>query len=369
MSKKAILALLSSLVGIAGIVVLVVTLTAGPAPTAMPAPNGEQIAVRGGISVAIAVEAQAEGEVPGTTAGYTLRLTAEENAPMPTAEQVYDLHMPGPGTATFPAITFDTLGVYHYHLSLLPEQDAGATYDDAQYLLTISVLRDEGSDEWYTMMTIRDAETRQKTDVPVFIIAYPEPEATPTATPTVTPTATPTATPTVTPTITPAPTDVPVIRPATTPTATPTATPTETPNPTPTPEPATTSVTVRKVWNDNNDASHLRPASLRVTLSNGMSVTLSAANGWSATISDLPAENNGQPITYTWQEAEPLGYIQTGYTVNGNVTTITNSLWQRPTPPPSVRVPVPNDPTINIDDYGTPLSIGVEINHVGDTFD
>ena len=310
MSKKAILALLSSLVGIAGIVVLVVTLTAGPAPTAMPAPNGEQIAVRGGISVAIAVEAQAEGEVPGTTAGYTLRLTAEENAPMPTAEQVYDLHMPGPGTASFPAITFDTLGVYHYRLSLLPGQDAGATYDDAQYILTISVLRDETTDEWYTMMTIRDAQTQQKTDVPVFIIAYPEPEAPPTA---------------------------------------------------------TTSVTVQKVWNDNNNAASSRPASLRVTLSNGMSVTLNEANGWSATINDLPVENNGQPITYTWQEAEALGYIQTGYTVNGNVTTITNSLWQRPTPPPGV--PVPGDPTINIDDYDTPLGIGVEINHVGDTFD
>ena len=351
MSKKAFIALLSSLAGIAGIVVLVVTLTAGPAPTATSVPDGEQIAVRGGISVAIAVEAQAEGEVPGNTAGYTLRLTAEENAPMPTAEQTYDLHMPGPGTATFPAITFDALGVYHYHLSLLPGQDAGAKYDDAQYILTISVLRDETTDEWYTMMTIRDAKTQQKTDVPVFIIVYPEPEATPTATPTVTPTATP------------APTDVPIIRPVTTPTAT----PTETPTPTPTPEPATTSVTVRKVWNDNNDATHLRPASLRVTLSNGMSVTLSAANGWSATINDLPVENNGQPITYTWQEAEVLGYIQTGYTVDGNVTTITNSLWQRPTPPPGV--PVPGDPTINIDDYDTPLGIGVEINHVGDTFD
>lgn len=310
MSKKAILALLSSLVGIAGIVVLVVTLTAGPAPTAMPAPNGEQIAVRGGISVAIAVEAQAEGEVPGTTAGYTLRLTAEENAPMPTAEQVYDLHMPGPGTASFPAITFDTLGVYHYRLSLLPGQDAGATYDDAQYILTISVLRDETTDEWYTMMTIRDAQTQQKTDVPVFIIAYPEPEAPPTA---------------------------------------------------------TTSVTVQKVWNDNNNAASSRPASLRVTLSNGMSVTLNEANGWSATINDLPVENNGQPITYTWQEAEALGYIQTGYTVNGNVTTITNSLWKRPTPPPDV--PVPGIPTITIDDYDTPLGSGVEINHVGDTFD
>ncbi|MBQ8136442.1 MAG: Cna B-type domain-containing protein, partial [Clostridia bacterium] len=286
------------------------------------------------------VEAQAEGEVPEETAGYTLRLAAEDHAPMPTEEQTYDLHMPGPGTAVFPTITFDKLGTYHYQLSLLPGTDKDAKYDDILYDLSISVLRDESTDEWYTMMSIRNAETHEKTDVPVFIIVYPEPEITPTATPTATPTPRPGG---------------------------PGRVPTATPTPTPTPEPTTTSVTVRKVWNDNNNAAGLRPNSLRVTLSNGMSITLNAANGWTATISNLPTEENGKAINYTWREAEVLGYTQTGYTVSGTETTITNSLWSRPTPPPDI--PVPGRPEMDIPEYDTPLGIGVEINHVGDTFD
>ena len=45
---------------------------------------------------------------------------------------------------------------------------------------------------------------------------------------------------------------------------------------------------VRKVWSDNNNELGLRPGSITVVLSNGMSVQLSAANGWSATVTGLP---------------------------------------------------------------------------------
>lgn len=312
MSKKALIALLSSLAVLAGAVVLAVSMTSGPAPvptvTATPVPEPAATALRGGISVAIAVEVQAEGTVPEGSAGYTLRLAAVDHAPMPQEGETYDLHMAGPGKATFPAITYGALGVYHYHLTLLPGTDAGATYDDIRYDVTVSVLRDETTDEWYTMISIRNAETQQKTDVPVFLVVYAEPEVTPTATPA------------------------------------------------PTGKPETISVTVRKVWVDDDNARNLRPASLLVTLSNGMTVTLSEANGWSATISGLPAEQGGKKITYTWQEAEVLGYTQTGYAVNGAVTTITNTVWKLP-------------PETEIVEQDPPLGIGVEINHVGDTFD
>ena len=323
MTRRALIALLSSMVSVVGVVVVTVTLATGgaPAPAATPVP-GEPPAVRGGISVAIAVTTQAEGEVPRNTAGYTLRLVAENNAPMPTAEPKYDLHVPGPGTATFPAITFDALGVYHYHLSMLSVSDASASYNTAEYDLSITVLRDETSDEWYTMMSIRNAASHQKTDVPLFIITYPEPTATPT--------------------------------------------PTSTTPPAPGTQPTTVSVTVRKVWNDGDNAANLRPNSLHVTLSNGTTVTLNEANGWSATISDLPAQENGQRITYTWQESEVPAYIQTGYTVNGSETTITNTLWSGITDPDDPRR---NRSLVEITDYDTPLNIGVEINHVGDTFD
>ena len=91
--------------------------------------------------------------------------------------------------------------------------------------------------------------------------------------------------------------------------------------------PEETSATVTKVWNDNEDQDGIRPASLTVALSNGDEVELNAANGWTATVTGLPKyANGGQPITYTWTEGEmPAGYTLTDTSVNGTVTTLTNT--------------------------------------------
>ncbi|HBY32177.1 MAG TPA: hypothetical protein DEG74_00210, partial [Clostridiales bacterium] len=88
-----------------------------------------------------------------------------------------------------------------------------------------------------------------------------------------------------------------------------------------------TSVTVKKVWDDNNNADGKRPASLEMTLSNGTVVTLSEANGWSATVDDLAKyDSNGTEITYTWTEgAMPQEYSKTGEDTVGNTTTFTNT--------------------------------------------
>lgn len=248
------------------------------------------------VTASIRVGVTAQGPLPETPETYTVRMTAKGNEPMPGGRTggTADLEITGSGMASFPAITFNTLGVYYYDLALVPGKSR-ATNDNVRYDLTICVLRDETTDERYPVISILNPETQEKTDVPMFNVTYPEP--------------------------------------------------------------GTTSLTVRKVWNDNNNATRLRPASLRVRLSNGMAVTLNEANGWSATIDNLPAEDNGQPITYTWQEEEVLGYTQTGYNVNGTETTITNTAWK------------PNIPVTVITEYDTPLGIGVEINHVGDTFD
>ena len=352
MSRKLLLALLGGLAVVAGVVLLVTTLTSPPAQTPIAAPSatpgtgavavstsrgsgdarnaggGSDNGSGGGNSLTVVLTAQTAGRgtAPENNTGYTLRLTAEGGAPMPGDNDPYDLHMNRPGTATFPEITFNTLGVYHYHLWMLQGRDEGVTYDNVRYNISISVLRDETTNEWYAMISIRNAATQRKTDVPTFLIIYPEIEVTPTPTPTLEPT------------------------------------------PTVTPSPETVSVTVRKVWNDNNNARGMRPVSLRMVLSNGMSVTLNAANGWTATIGNLPAATEGgQPIAYTWTEDEVPGYRQTDYAEADHVTTITNALWRRPTPPPDI--PVPDDPTEEIEEYDTPLNIGVEINHVGDTFD
>ena len=136
-------------------------------------------------------------------------------------------------------------------------------------------------------------------------------------------------------------------------------------------QPEVTSATVRKVWNDSNNALGWRPAAIHATLSNGMTVTLSDANGWTATINNLPTRRNGQPVTYTWHEQVVLGYVQTGYEVVGDTTTFTNSLYVRPEPPEDKKVPKKKrgEELFIIDDYDTPLGVEVIINHVGDCFD
>ena len=91
-------------------------------------------------------------------------------------------------------------------------------------------------------------------------------------------------------------------------------------------DPEKTSATVQKVWDDNNNQDGKRPTELKVTLSNGTEVTLNEGNSWTATVTDLPKYANGQEIKYTWTEdTVPEGYTLTDTSVEGIVTTLTNS--------------------------------------------
>jgi len=134
--------------------------------------------------------------------------------------------------------------------------------------------------------------------------------------------------------------------------------------------PETTQVTVRKVWNDDNNRKKIRPKSVTMRLNNGQEVVLNEQNGWQATVSGLPAKANGEAITYVWSEKEVLGYEIEGVSVDGSVTTITNKPWERPENPPKGRKPrEPGDPTYIFEEYDTPLGVEIVINHVGDCFD
>ena len=86
--------------------------------------------------------------------------------------------------------------------------------------------------------------------------------------------------------------------------------------------------TVEKIWADDNNRDGIRPISLAVSLigSDGTLRTrrLSDANGWKATISELPLYKNGAPITYSWTEEAIDGYTGSSV-VNGNATVITNT--------------------------------------------
>ena len=81
-----------------------------------------------------------------------------------------------------------------------------------------------------------------------------------------------------------------------------------------------------KVWDDNGNQENRRPANLTVTLSNGTEVTLNEQNNWSQTVTNLPKYENDELIVYTWTEGEmPEGYRLSNTSVNGTVTTLTNS--------------------------------------------
>ncbi len=94
--------------------------------------------------------------------------------------------------------------------------------------------------------------------------------------------------------------------------------------------PAQTEVTVSKEWNDNENQDGIRPKAVVVTLyadgnATNKTVTLSNANGWTDTFTNLPVNANGKEIKYTVQEEFIAGYTPE---ITGNATdgyTITNT--------------------------------------------
>jgi len=94
--------------------------------------------------------------------------------------------------------------------------------------------------------------------------------------------------------------------------------------------PEKTSVSVAKVWDDNNDQDGIRPESVTVQLyangeASGEPVVLNSANGWSYTWEDLTKKYRGETFAYTVDEVsssagytkEITGSAETGYTIKG----------------------------------------------------
>ncbi len=121
----------------------------------------------------------------------------------------------------------------------------------------------------------------------------------------------------------------PVVTPEPTPEVTPEPTPEVTPEPSIEPTPTETPVapdpvklTVKKVW--AGDETGDRPASVSVTLYDGSTavdkVTLSAANGWTYTWTNLDGDGDWSVL----ETGIPNGYTPS-YKTRGDVVTITNT--------------------------------------------
>ncbi|BBA93204.1 Cna B-type domain-containing protein [Streptococcus ruminantium] len=117
--------------------------------------------------------------------------------------------------------------------------------------------------------------------------------------------------------------------------------------------PGQTSLTVTKVWKDNNNQDGKRPGSIQVQLyadgeKLGEPVTLTADNKWTHTWTGLDKKANQKDIVYTVKEVSVVdGYTASvGKVENGNVT-ITNTY--KPTTPPKKKksTPLPSTGSLN----------------------
>ena len=86
--------------------------------------------------------------------------------------------------------------------------------------------------------------------------------------------------------------------------------------------PAKTSITVNKIWQDNNNQDDIRPENVTVILlangePNGKELVLTEIGKWTGTFTELPVYANGQEIVYTIKEVEVDGYTTAidGYTI------------------------------------------------------
>ena len=90
--------------------------------------------------------------------------------------------------------------------------------------------------------------------------------------------------------------------------------------------PETKSITIEKIWQDNNNQDGIRPKSIEVNIKNGnevlKTVTITDEN-WIQVVNDLPVYSNGKKIEYTLEEVEVSGYTSS-YTNSEDNYVLTN---------------------------------------------
>lgn len=224
-----------------------------------------------GVSETLGVSISVKGTPPETPETYTVRLTAEGDFPMPEGAdgESYDLTVTGAASASFPVISYDRVGIYTYSVRQIPGSTEGVQYDTSVFDVKVQVYNNADNSGFEIATVIRKRGNVDKTEIITFVNTYPVEYV---------------------------------------------------------------SKTVVKVWDDDDNRDGIRPTELTATLtsSEGMdpvTVTLNEANGWTATVPDLPRyqADTRNEITYTWTE----GTVQSGYSYVGtgteeNTTTITN---------------------------------------------
>lgn len=156
----------SSFLKIARTLMALVLCTAALALPALAEADGLSVRLDAGITL--------EGTLPDPAEIYTIRLTADDSAsPMPGGQTggSYDLEITGAGTASFPAIAYDRLGIYTYTLAQVPGTNPDCTYDARTYSLTVSVVNAE-SGGLAVEVALREDGKVEKTAMAAFHNAY-----------------------------------------------------------------------------------------------------------------------------------------------------------------------------------------------------
>ena len=158
----------------AGITALLcaLALAIGLAAHAQPA-----YAVGQSASLALPVEVALEGTAPDQPESYTVVLKADNATdPLPAGATggSYALTIDGPGTATFPAITYTTPGTYAYTVYQQAGTNDACTYDDAVYTLVVYVTNaEDGSGLEVTAALHPDGDAADKLGTAKFTNVYP----------------------------------------------------------------------------------------------------------------------------------------------------------------------------------------------------
>lgn len=126
-------------------------------------------------TVQINAQVTLEGTLPSTPESYILRMTADNASnPMPDGQTGgrYDLTITGAGTADFPAMKFDRVGIYKYTITQVPGTNEHCTYDERSYKLTISVVNDENGGIAAVVAMYRTDASEKKESTALFHNVY-----------------------------------------------------------------------------------------------------------------------------------------------------------------------------------------------------
>lgn len=143
------------------------------------------VCAAGNTSVSLPVTVNLTGPLPSKAENFDIQIQADDlNNPMPEGarEGKFVLTVTGKkkaNSASFPAVTFDTVGVYDYTISQLPGSNKKCTYDKQVYSVRVYVTNNadmtglETTVILYTADPDKDGDKAEKVDGVVFENKYP----------------------------------------------------------------------------------------------------------------------------------------------------------------------------------------------------